>query len=79
MSNCKRKEAKKTYFRFFSGVEYYHVASFIYRNQADYYADVVRKKGGMARVVEGKVLAGTHQMNGYRVFVRDDEYPRGGY
>jgi hypothetical protein len=79
MPACKRKEANKRYFRFFNGVEYYHVASFIYKNQAAHYVDVVCQKGGKARVVKGTATAGNHPMeNCYLVFVRDDVYPRGG-
>ena len=76
MPQCKKRESKKKYFRFFGGVEYYHVASFIYKNQADHYADAVRQKGGSARVIKGTAKAGNHPMeNCYLVFVRDDEYP----
>jgi hypothetical protein len=74
--SCKRKEKNKKYFRFFNGVEYYHVASFIYKNQADHYADVVRAKGGLARIVKGTAMAGGHPMdNCYLVFARDDACP----
>ena len=56
----------------FDGVTYHLAHSNLYKGQAEHYASAVRAHGGLARVVPGKVSAGTGgKISGWRVYTKE--------
>jgi hypothetical protein len=56
----------------FGGVTYHLAYVSMYKSQADHYADAVRFKGKLARVVPGSAMAGEHKMkNCWRVYIKE--------